>query len=240
MSLLMTFRIAAKALARNKLRTALTMLGMIIGVAAVITMVALGTGAQAAIEDQIKGAGTNMIMVFPGSVTVGGAKQGAGAVNLITESDAAAVRAVAEVEFVSEMVMSQQQVISSLTNWRTNIVGVNVDYQNIKIWPMKSGAFFTDADVTAGTKVCLLGSNVAETLFEDEDPTGQELRIRNHVFKVLGVMSPKGASSSGTEPGRPDLRALHDGHEEAAGQRFPELHSRVGARRRATSPTAPS
>jgi putative ABC transport system permease protein len=136
--------------------------------------------------------------VFPGAVTVGGAKQGAGAISLITQSDAAVVRAVPELEFVSEIVTSQQQVISSLTNWRTSIVGVNVDYQNIKNWPMKSGAFFTDADVTAVTKVCVLGSNVAETLFEDEDPTGQELRIRNHVFKVLGVMAPKGASSSGT------------------------------------------
>jgi putative ABC transport system permease protein len=131
-----------------------------------------------------------MIMVFPGAVTVGGAKQGAGAISLITQSDAAVVRAVPELEFVSEIVTSQQQVISSLTNWRTSIVGVNVDYQNIKNWPMKSGAFFTDADVTAVTKVCVLGSNVAETLFEDEDPTGQELRIRNHVFKVLGVMAP--------------------------------------------------
>jgi len=197
MSLLMTLRIAIKALARNKLRTVLTMLGMIIGVAAVITMVALGTGAQAVIEDQIRGAGTNMIMVFPGAVTVGGARQGAGTVSLITEADAAALRTVPEIEYVSEMVTSQQQVISSQSNWRTTILGVNVDYQNIKSWPTKSGAFFTEADVTAGSKVCVLGSNVAETLFGEDDPTGQELRVRNHVFKVLGVMGPKGASSSG-------------------------------------------
>jgi putative ABC transport system permease protein len=197
MSFLMTIRIAIKALARNKLRTALTMLGMIIGVAAVITMVALGTGAQAAIEDQIRGAGTNMIMVFPGAATVGGARQGAGTISLITEADANALRAVPEVEYVSEMVTTQQQVISSLTNWRTTILGVNVDYQNIKSWPMKYGSFFTEPDVTAGSKVCLLGSNVADTLFGDDDPTGQELRVKNYVFKVLGVMAPKGASSSG-------------------------------------------
>src|SRR6187401_3512353 len=178
MSILMTLRVAFKALARNKLRTVLTMLGMIIGVAAVITMVALGTGAQAVIEDQIRGAGTNMIMVFPGAVTVGGARQGAGTVSLITEADAAALRTVPEIEYVSEMVTSQQQVISSQSNWRTTILGVNVDYQNIKSWPTKSGAFFTEADVTAGSKVCVLGSNVAETLFGEDDPTGQELRVR--------------------------------------------------------------
>jgi len=197
MSILMTIRIALKALARNKLRTTLTMLGMIIGVAAVITMVALGTGAQAAIEDQIRGAGTNMVMVFPGAPMTGGVRMGAGAFSRLTSADANALRNLPELSAVSEVVTSQQQVISSTSNWRTSIVGVNVDYQTIKAWPTAAGFFFTEQDIVAGTKVCVLGSNVAVTLFGDEDPSGQELRVRNHVFKVLGVMAPKGASSSG-------------------------------------------
>jgi putative ABC transport system permease protein len=197
MSVLMTFRIAFRALGRNKLRTGLTMLGMIIGVAAVITMVALGSGAQAAIEEQIRGAGTNMITVFPGSVNMGGVRQGGGTARLFP-ADAEALRDVPEVEYVSEGMQSRQQVIYSNQNWSTNIVGVNVDYTQIKSWPMKYGAFFTDNDVHVAAKVCTLGINVATNLFgEDIDPTGIEIRVRNQLFKVLGVMAPKGASSSG-------------------------------------------
>jgi len=197
MSLLMTLRVALKALARNKLRTALTMLGMIIGVAAVITMVALGTGAQGAIEDQIRGAGTNMITIFPGSASMGGVKQGNGSSSRLVPDDAKALRTLSEVEYVSEGIQSNQQVIVGAQNWRTNIVGVNVDYQQIKSWPMQTGSFFSEQDVSAAAKVCMLGVNVAQNLFGDEDPTGSEIRIRNHVFRVLGVMAPKGASSSG-------------------------------------------
>jgi putative ABC transport system permease protein len=197
MSLFMTVLVAFKALARNKLRTILTMLGMIIGVAAVITMVALGTGAQTAIEDQIRGAGTNMITVFPGSATAGGVKQGAGSSSKLVPEDAKALRALPEAEYVSEGLQSRQQVIVGNQNWQTNIVGVNVDYMAIKSWPMKSGSFFTEQDVAAAAKVCTLGMNVAQNLFGDEDPTGTEIRVRNQLFKVLGVMGPKGASTSG-------------------------------------------
>ncbi|HUL73215.1 MAG TPA: ABC transporter permease [Vicinamibacterales bacterium] len=198
MSLLMIFVIALRALARNKLRTALTMLGMIIGVAAVITMVALGSGAQAAIEEQIRGAGTNMITIFPGSVNMGGVKQGQGTSSRLIPDDAKALRALPEVQYVSEGLQTRQQVIYSNQNWQTNIVGVNTDYVDIKSWPTKYGAFFTDDDVRSAAKVCLLGINVSENLFgEDVDPTGIEIRIRNQIFHVLGVMSPKGASSSG-------------------------------------------
>ena len=197
MSILLVIRVALKALGRNKLRTALTMLGMIIGVAAVITMVALGSGAQAAIEDQIRGAGTNMITIFPGSATMGGVRQGGGSSSRLTVNDAKTIRELPELDLVSEGVQSQQQVIVGAANWRTSVIGVNVDYQDIKSWPMKFGAFFTDFDVSSSAKVCTLGVNVAQNLFGDEDPTGTEIRIRNHVFRVLGVMAPKGASTSG-------------------------------------------
>ena len=193
----MTLRVAFKALARNKLRTALTMLGMIIGVAAVITMVALGSGAQAAIEDQIRGAGTNMISIFPGSATDGGVRQGGGTSSRLTVNDARAIRQLGEVGHVSEGIQSQQQIVVGAANWRTSVIGVNVEYTDIKSWPMKYGAFFTDYDVSSAAKVCTLGVNVAQNLFGEEDPTGAEIRIRNHVFRVLGVMAPKGASSSG-------------------------------------------
>ena len=197
MSLFMTLRIAFKALGRNKLRTGLTMLGMIIGVAAVITMVGLGTGASAAIEDQIRGSGTNMITIFPGSANTGGVRQGAGTSRL-TEADARSLRGQPTIAYVSEGVQSRQQVVNGSQNWQTNIVGVNVDFPSIKSWPPKYGAFFAEQDVTSVAKVCLLGSNVSDTLFgEGVDPTGTEIRIRNQLFRVLGVMSIKGASSSG-------------------------------------------
>jgi putative ABC transport system permease protein len=198
MSILMTVRIAFKALGRNKLRTSLTMLGMIIGVAAVITMVALGAGAEAAIEEQIRGAGTNMIVIFPGSVNTGGVQQGFGSSSRLVAADAKALRGLPDVPYVSEGVQTRQQVIFSGQNWQTNIVGVNVDYVFIKSWPMKYGTFFSEQDVASTAKVCSLGINVADNLFgEGVDPTGEEIRIRNQIFKVLGVMAPKGASSGG-------------------------------------------
>ena len=193
----MTFRVALKALARNKLRTVLTMLGMIIGVAAVITMVALGNGAQAAIEDQIRGSGTNMITIFPGSAMAGGVRQGGGTSSRLTVNDTKALRELPELDKVSEGIQTQQQIIAGAANWRSSVIGVNVDYVDIKSWPMRSGAFFTDYDVSSAAKVCTLGVNVAQNLFGEDDPVGQEIRIRNQVFKVLGVMAPKGASSSG-------------------------------------------
>jgi putative ABC transport system permease protein len=194
----MTLRIAFRALKRNKLRTGLTMLGMIIGVSAVITMTALGTGAQAQIEERIRGAGTNMISIFPGSANVGGVKQGAGSSSRLVPDDAKTLRDVPEVEYVSEGLQTRQQVVYGSQNWSTNIVGVNTDYTSIKSWPLKYGSFFTDADVQAAAKVCTLGINVAENLFgQDVDPTGIEIRVRNHIFRVLGVMGPKGSSSSG-------------------------------------------
>ncbi len=199
MSILMVFRVALKALARNKMRTSLTMLGMIIGVGAVITLVALGNGAQAAIEEQIRGAGTNMITIFPGNfTTAGGVRMGEGHSPRLVVADAQALRGLPEIAYVAEGVTSRQQVIAGNQNWNASIVGTGVDYTLVKSWPMKHGAFFTEQDVQSAAKVVALGVNVAEILFGAEvDPTGEQVRIRNHVVKVVGVMAPKGASSSG-------------------------------------------
>jgi putative ABC transport system permease protein len=198
MSLYMTLRIAFKALGRNKLRTALTMLGMIIGVAAVIAMVALGSGAQAQIEEQVKSQGTNMITIMPGSMNTGGVRSGAGGnVKLIPE-DAVALREIPEIENVSEMVSTRAQVIYGNQNWNTQIQGANVDMPAIRSWAPKYGSFFTEEDVKASAKVIVLGSNVSDNLFgEGIDPTDQNIRVKNQIFHVLGVMTAKGASSGG-------------------------------------------
>ena len=198
MSVLMVFRIAFKALGRNKLRTSLTMLGMIIGVGAVITIVALGNGAQAAIEEQIRGAGTNMITIFPGSVTTGGVRMGEGQSSRLVAADAVALRAVPGIAYVVEAVSSRQQMVAGSQNWNASIVGTNVDFTMVKSWPMKYGSFFTEQDVQGAGKVVALGVNISDILFgADVDPTGQTVRVRNHVVRVIGVMAPKGASSSG-------------------------------------------
>jgi putative ABC transport system permease protein len=202
MSIFMILRIAFKALGRNKLRTALTMLGMIIGVAAVIAVVALGTGAQATIEEQVKSAGTNLITISPGNMQgmAGGARGGAGTSTRLTVDDAKALRDLPEIEYLAEGSQSRQQVIAGNQNWSTQIQGTNVDMPSIRSWPMLHGSFFTEQDVQGAAKVCVLGAAVSENLFgPDADPTDEVVRIRNHVFRVLGVMGKKGASSGGQD-----------------------------------------
>jgi putative ABC transport system permease protein len=195
MSPVMTFRIAFKALSRNKLRTSLTMLGMIIGVAAVITLVALGNGAQSVVEEQIKAGGTNMITVMAGSQNTGGQRGGGGTAITLTVEDAEAMRDVTGVQYVAVQVRYNSQVIAGNMNWQTRITGTDVDLPLIRAWPVKSGSFFSTQDVQAGNKVCVLGNTVNTNLFgEDGDGTGQMIRIRNQPFRVIGVMSPKGAT----------------------------------------------
>jgi putative ABC transport system permease protein len=200
MSLLMTLRIALKALNRNKMRTTLTMLGMIIGVGAVITMVALGRGAQATIEEQVKSAGTNVININAGNFTQGGVRQGQGMSSSLMPEDAQALRTVPGVQYVSAGVNSRGQVIAGNQNWSTRIEGTDVDLPLIRNWPTKYGAYFTQQDVNAAAKVAVLGTLVADTLFgPDVDPTGQVIRVRNQPFKVVGVMSAKGQGAFGQD-----------------------------------------
>jgi putative ABC transport system permease protein len=200
MSMIMTLRIALKALNRNKMRTILTMLGMIIGVGAVITMVALGRGAQSTIEEQVKAAGTNMININAGNFSQGGVRQGQGMSNTLMPEDAEALRALPGVQYVAAGANSRGQVIAGNQNWNTRIEGTDVDFTSIRNWQPKFGAFFTPQDVRAASKVAVLGSVVSDTLFgADVDPTGQMIRIRNQPFKVVGVMSSKGQSAMGQD-----------------------------------------
>jgi putative ABC transport system permease protein len=199
MSILMVVKIALKALGRNKLRTALTMLGMIIGVAAVITMVALGNGATRSIEQQIQAAGTNMITVSAGNFTQGGVRGGAGESSTLVKEDADAIRnEVPGVQYVAIGVNTRSQVIAGGQNWSTRIQGTEPDIVAIRAWPMKYGSFFGPQDVTSAAKVAVLGSDVSDNLFGEEvDPTGQTIRIRNQPFRVIGVMTTKGQAAMG-------------------------------------------
>jgi putative ABC transport system permease protein len=208
MSFFMVFRIAFKALGRNKMRTALTMLGMIIGVAAVITMVALGTGAQTSIEAQIQSTGTNMIIVSAGNFSQGGVRQGQGNASTLTPDDAAAIQRVDGVQYMAAGVNTRGQLIAGNQNWNTQIQGTDVDFPSIRSWPPAMGAFFTPQDVTAASKVAVLGSVVRDQLFgPDANPVGQIIRIANtgaagqasHPFTIVGVLSSKGQSGVGQD-----------------------------------------
>ena len=200
MSILMTLRIALKALNRNKLRTMLTMLGMIIGVGAVITMVALGKGAQTTIEEQVKAAGTNMITVMSGNFSQGGVRMGQGQSTRLRPEDADAMREVPGVQFVAATTETRGQVIAGNQNWSTRVEGTDVDMPLIRSWPTKYGSFFTVQDVRAAAKVAVLGTFVSDTLFgPDFDPTGETIRIRNQPFRVIGVMASKGQSGTGQD-----------------------------------------
>jgi putative ABC transport system permease protein len=201
MSILVTCVVALKALARNKMRTALTMLGMIIGVAAVIAMVALGRGAQNAIDSQIRSAGTNLIIVTAGNWSFGGVRQGQGASNTLTKEDADAIRAeVPGVQYLAPGVRTRAQIVAGNQNWNTSIQGTDLELPLIRSWAMQGGAFFTSQDVSSAAKVAVLGSVVREMLFgPDVDPIGQVIRIRNQPFKVVGVMASKGQAACGDD-----------------------------------------
>jgi putative ABC transport system permease protein len=193
-------RVALRALARNKLRTILTMLGIIIGVGAVICTVAIGQGASQQVEQQIASLGTNVIMVFAGSVNTGGVRMGNGATKTLTDDDAQAVlQHVQGVTMVSPMVFSSVQVVNSNQNWLTRANGSSQDFPQIRNWPVVSGSFFSQRDVDMATDVCVLGKTVATQLFADDDPVGQMIRVQNLPFRVLGILQEKGQNPNGQD-----------------------------------------
>jgi putative ABC transport system permease protein len=201
MSITVTCMIAAKALARNAMRTALTALGLIIGVAAVIVMVAIGTGARVSIENQIKSAGSNLVMVTAGSGGFGPVRRGQGAVTTLTPDDAAAVQAqVPAIRYLSPGITTRAQVVTTAANWNTQIQGAGESLVDIRAWPLQSGAFFTEADVARAAKVAVLGSVARDQLFgAGADPTGATVRIRNQPFTVVGVLTSKGQAAIGQD-----------------------------------------
>jgi putative ABC transport system permease protein len=193
-------KLATQSILKNKLRAALTMLGIIIGVAAVIVMVAVGYGARNRIRDQINNLGTNMIVITPGAAQQAGVSQGAQAFPNLSLKDVDKIRSESQlVSAVSPVLVSRAPIISGGGNWRTLINGVDTDYQTIRDWPTSSGDFFSADDVRSNRKVVVLGNTVAQNLFPGQDPVGTEIQIRNSVYKVVGVLSPKGQTASGSD-----------------------------------------
>ncbi len=200
MTWMASIRIALRALRVNKLRSTLTMLGIIIGVAAVITMIAIGSGAQARVEEQIQGLGTNLIMLLPGSVTSGGVRMGAGSRSTLAEEDAYAIqREIAEVQAAAPQLRGAGQVVAASNNWSTVFYGVTPEYFEVRNWVIASGKGFEPTDLTGAGKVALLGETVVRNLFGDGDPIGQVIRIRKVPFTVIGTLERKGQSLMGQD-----------------------------------------
>ena len=200
MRYLAVIKIAFRALRRNKLRTVLTMLGIIIGVGAVIAMVALGKAAKVQVEARIAALGQNVIMVFSGSVNRNGVFSGFGGAGTLTVDDATAIQnEVPNVAAVSPEVRSGAQIAAGENNWSTSVMGEDVDYLTIRVWDIAEGAMFTEADVRSAAKVCVLGKTTADKLFLGESPVGQNIRIKNVPVKVLGVLKAKGVSMMGSD-----------------------------------------
>ena len=198
--LLMAFRIALRALARNKLRSFLTMLGIIIGVGAVIAMVAIGEGAKKRVQEQIASLGTNLLVVLPGTVTLGGARTGSGGRQTLVASDAKAIMdEIPVVSGASPVVRQVQQVIAGDQNWSTPVQGVAPEFQQIREWQVQEGRFISQADIESTAKVALIGQTVAYNLFGDSDPIGAIIRIKKIPFHVIGILGAKGQTGNGTD-----------------------------------------
>ena len=195
-----TLRVALRALRRNKMRSVLTALGIIIGIGAVITIVSMGNGAKARVEAQVAALGQNIITVFPGNFSSGGMRGGFGSAVTLTVEDAEAIATeVLDIDGVSPEVRDRNQVLANGLNWNTSINGESPDYPYIKNWPIVQGAMFGDQDVKALAKVAVIGKTVVDQLFPNEDPIGQTLRIRNLPFRVVGVLDVKGFSLGGQD-----------------------------------------
>jgi putative ABC transport system permease protein len=202
MNILMIIRVAFRALVRNKMRAALTMLGIIIGVSAVIAMVSIGQGAQASVQAQIASMGTNLLFVSAGAQNVGGVRSGAGdsGTNTLTVEDLEAIRReVPSVMMVTPTVNARSQLVLGNQNWSTSIQGVSQEFPDIRKWAVQSGAFFTETDVRSSARVIVIGQTIADNLFPGADPLGQSIRVMSLPFKVVGVMARKGQDPQGRD-----------------------------------------
>ena len=202
MNLLMIIKIAFRALVRNKTRAALTMLGIIIGVSAVIAMVSIGQGAQASVQAQIASIGTNLLFVSAGSQNQGGVRTGTGdsGTNTLTVEDLEAVkREVPTVSMVTPAINTRSQLIFGNQNWNTQIQGVSEQYPEIRKWMIQNGSFFTDADVRSAARVIVVGQTIADSLFPGVDPVGQTVRVKDLPFRIVGVMARKGQDAQGRD-----------------------------------------
>ncbi|HYF21062.1 MAG TPA: ABC transporter permease, partial [Ramlibacter sp.] len=200
MNTLAALRSALRALAANKLRSVLTMLGIIIGVGAVITMMAVGRGATERVQEQMKGLGSNIMLVLPGGVTQGGVRLGAQTGQALTEEDALAIaREIPEVQLAAPLLRTGAQVVAGNTNWSTSIVGTTNDYLEAREWPLAGGRGFEAAEVQGSAKVAIVGQTVVQQLFGDGDPLDQVIRVRKVPVTIIGVLEKKGQNSLGQD-----------------------------------------
>ncbi|MDQ6633715.1 MAG: ABC transporter permease [Gemmatimonadota bacterium] len=194
------FRMAIASILKNKMRTMLTMLGIVIGVGAVIVMVAIGNGAQSQIKSQIKNLGTNLIVVTAGSTQQGGASQGAQSFNRLKVEDVDAIRSQATLlSAISPVIVTRTQIVGGTGNWRTEVNGVSTDYLTIRDWGVSSGELFSDDDLRAKRNVVMLGATVAKNLFPDSDPVGAAIRVGKTPFTIVGVLTAKGQTANGSD-----------------------------------------
>jgi putative ABC transport system permease protein len=201
MNPLQILRVALRALSRNKMRSFLTTLGVIIGVSAVIAMVAIGEGAKARVEESFASMGSNLLVVLSGATTASGARGGFGSMPTLTWDDLKAIKSeVSAVRYASALLRTTQQVISEDQNWATSINGVSPEYLLLRSWAMAHGTGLSQSDIEAGTKVAVLGQTVVEKLYgANADPVGQTVRIKNVPFQVIGVLARKGQSAVGQD-----------------------------------------
>jgi putative ABC transport system permease protein len=200
MNFWLILRLAIRSLSRNPGRSLLTALGIIIGIAAVIAVIAVGQGASSALRNQISSMGSNLLVIFPGSSQAGGFRGGAGTQQNLTQEDSEAIqRETHHLVALSPVVRGGAQSIFRENNWATSLQGVNPDYLRVRNWDLQEGDNFTEADIRSGTRVCLLGNTVAEQLSPGESLVGKSIRIRNMPFWVLGVLAPKGSTAWGQD-----------------------------------------
>lgn len=217
-------KVSARALGVNKMRSALTMLGIIIGVAAVIAMLSVGAGARKQISEQIAGMGSNLIIVLSGGATSGGTRMGAGTLPTLSMNDADAIlKEAGAVEEVAPILSGVAQVVWGHQNWSTSVLGTTPGILVVRDWPLESGRSFTDQDVKTSTKVCLIGKTVVDNLFEGADPVNQIIRIKNVPFTIIGVLAPKGQSAGGQDQDDTILVPVTTAQKKLFGTTFPGM-----------------
>jgi putative ABC transport system permease protein len=215
-------REAWQAMAANKLRTFLTMLGMVIGVGAVILMLAIGQGAQILVKQAIASMGSNLFIVLSGFSSTAGVRSGSGNAPTLTVRDARAMAELPSIEAVAPVQPGSSQIIYGSNNWNTQVYGTTPSYLDVRDWDMQSGAVFGDAEMRSATRVAILGQTVVQQLFGDEDPVGKTIRIRNSPFVVIGVLARKGQSMDGRDQDDTILVPLTTAQRTLFGSQFPD------------------
>jgi putative ABC transport system permease protein len=209
------------AMGANRLRAFLTMLGMMIGVAAVIMMMAVGQGAQFMVDQSIASMGSNLFIVLSGSTTAGGVRLGSGATPTLTTADADAIAELPSIAAVAPAAPGSAQLVYGANNWATSVMGTTPSYLDVRDWPVTSGDTFSDSDVRAGTRVVLLGRTVVKNLFVDEDPVGKTIRVKQSPFQVIGVLAAKGQSLDGRDQDDTVLIPVTTAQRKVFGSQFP-------------------